>query len=96
LQGSRFSSVVVRLDDDVHILIEGYEEAEQALDGELAEVATKHLGNIGLTDAEQGGGIDLLEAAMFQDVSDPDNQFGFDQVFLGVRQAKIVEHVART
>jgi len=37
----------VGLSADLDILIEGDEEAQKALDGELAEVAAQHLGDIG-------------------------------------------------
>jgi len=43
LQGGGVFSVVVGLDDDVHVLIEGDEEAEKALHGELAEVVAQQL-----------------------------------------------------
>ena len=43
--------------DDLHVLIEGDEEAQKALHGELAEVAAQHPGDIGLACAEQGGGL---------------------------------------
>ena len=39
------------------VLIEGDEEAQKALHGELAEVAAQHPGDIGLADAEQGSGL---------------------------------------
>jgi hypothetical protein len=39
-------SVVVGLYDDLHVLIEGDEEAQKALHGELAEVAAQHFGDI--------------------------------------------------
>jgi hypothetical protein len=38
LQGGDVFSVVVGLYDDVHVVIEGDEEAQKALHGELAEV----------------------------------------------------------
>jgi hypothetical protein len=42
LQGGGVFSVVVGLYDDLHVLIEGDEEAQKALHGELAEVAAQH------------------------------------------------------
>ena len=39
---------MVGLYDDLHVLIEGDEEAQKALHGELAEVAAQHFGDIGL------------------------------------------------
>jgi hypothetical protein len=41
LQGGGVFSVVVGLYDDLHVLIEGDEEAQKALHGELAEVAAR-------------------------------------------------------
>ena len=46
LQGGGVFSVVMGLYNDVHVLIEGDEEAQKALHGELAEVAAQHLGDI--------------------------------------------------
>jgi hypothetical protein len=66
LQGGAFF-LVVGLYDDLHVLVEGDQEAQKALDGKLAEVAAQHLGDIGLADAEQGGGLDLFEAALLDD-----------------------------
>jgi len=51
LQGGSVFSVVVGLYDDLHVLIEGDEEAQRALHGELAEVAAQQFGDIGLADA---------------------------------------------
>jgi len=44
LQGGGVFSVVVGLYDDLHVLIEGDEEAQKALHGELAKVAAQQLG----------------------------------------------------
>jgi hypothetical protein len=61
LEGGGVFSVVVGLYYDLHVVIEGDEEAQQALPhGELAEVVAQHLGDIGLADAEQVGGLDAL------------------------------------
>jgi hypothetical protein len=43
LQGGGIFSVVVGLYDDLHVLIEGDEEAQKAPRGELAEVAVRGL-----------------------------------------------------
>jgi len=42
LQGGSVFSAVVGLYDDVHVVIEGDQEAQKALHGELAEVAAQH------------------------------------------------------
>jgi len=65
LQGGGVFSVVVGLYDDVHVLIEGDEEAQKALHGKLAEIAAQHLGDIGLSDAEKGGSLNLFQAVFF-------------------------------
>jgi len=85
---------VVGLYDDLHVLIEGDEEAQKALHGELAEVAAQHPGDIGLPGAEQGGGLDLFQAALFHDRIDLENQLCLDQVLFGVGQAEVFEDVA--
>ncbi len=43
LQGGGVFSVVVGLYDDLHVLIEGDEEAQKALHGELTEVAAQQI-----------------------------------------------------
>lgn len=68
LQGGGVFSVVVGL-YDVHVLIEGDEEAQKALHGELAEVAAQHPGDIGLAGAEQSGDLDLSQAGFSRIVS---------------------------
>jgi hypothetical protein len=50
-------SATVRLHDNFHILIECYQEAQQAFYGKLAELAAQHFRNIGLADSEQAGGL---------------------------------------
>jgi hypothetical protein len=94
LQGGGVFFVLVGLYDDVHVVIEGDREAQQALDGELAEVAAQHLGDIGLADSEQGSGLDLFQATLFHDPIDLENQLGLDEMFLGIGQAKVFERVA--
>jgi hypothetical protein len=53
----------MRFHDNLDILIERHQEAQQAFDGELAELAAQHLRDIGLADSEQISGFHLLEAA---------------------------------
>ena len=94
LQGGGVFSVVVGLYDDVHVLIEGDEETQKALHGELAEVAAQHLRDIGLADAEEGSGLDLFQAALFHDRIDLEDQLCLDQVLFGVGQAEVFKYVA--
>jgi hypothetical protein len=56
---------VVEFYDHLHALIEGDEEAQTALHGELPEVAPRRLGDIGLAEAQQDGALNLFEAAPF-------------------------------
>ena len=53
MQGWSVVSVTMRLYHDLHILIEGDEEAQKALNGKLPELTAQHLGYIGLADAKQ-------------------------------------------
>ena len=55
----------MRLHDNFHILVERYQEAQQAFHGKLSELTAQHLRNIGLADSEQAGGLYLFEAARF-------------------------------
>jgi hypothetical protein len=94
LQGRSVVSITVRLYDDLHILIEGYEKAQKSLNGKLPELAAQHFGYIGLTDAEQIGGLDLFQSAFFQDSVDLEHKLRLDQMFLCIGHADVLEHVA--
>ena len=65
LQRRGVVSATVRFHDDLHVLVERYQEAQKAFHGKLPELTAQHLGNIGLPDSEQPGGLYLLEAASF-------------------------------
>jgi len=65
LQGGGVVSVTVRLHDNLHILVERHQEAQQAFHEKLPELTAQHLRNIGLADSEQAGGLYLFEAAIF-------------------------------
>ena len=67
MQGRSVASVLVRLDYDLHILIERHEETQEALNGKLPELTAQHLRYIGLADAEQIGGLNLFQAAILHD-----------------------------
>jgi hypothetical protein len=56
LQGRGVVSITVWLHDNLHILVERYQEAQQAFHGKLPELTAQHLRNIGLADSEQAGG----------------------------------------
>ncbi len=65
LQGRGVVFVTVRLHDNLHVLVERHEKAQQAFHGKLPELTAQHLRNIGLADSEQAGGLYLFEAAIF-------------------------------
>jgi hypothetical protein len=65
MQGRRQLAVTRRFYHDFNVLIEGHEEAHQAVDGKRPEIAAQHFRDIGLLDAEQIGGLGLFQAALF-------------------------------
>jgi len=73
---------------------EDHEEAEKALNGELAELAAEHFGDVGLLDAEQSGGLRLFQATAFQDCMDLVDELRLDQVFFGIGDAEVFENVS--
>ncbi len=75
-------------------MAEGYEEAEKALDGKLAELAAEHFGDVGLLDAEQSGGLRLFQTTAFQDCMDLVEELRLDQVFFSIGDAEILEYVS--
>jgi hypothetical protein len=79
---------------DFHILVERHKEPQQTLNRKLPKLAAQHLGNVGLLDAEEIGGFGLLKAAPFHDRVDFVDQLRFDQMLLGIWDAKILKHVS--
>ena len=69
--------VAMRTHDDLNIVIQPYQEAEQPFNRELPELAAQHLGYIRLTDAEQRGSLGLFHAALFHDGVDFIDQLRF-------------------
>jgi hypothetical protein len=94
MQGGGIFSIAVWPYYDLYILIQRYEKAQKTLHRKLPELTTQHFRNIRLADAEQSRGLDLFQAAFFHDGVDFEDQFCFDEVFLGVRQSQILEHIA--
>ena len=45
--------------DNLDILIEPHQQAQQPFDGELAELAAQHLRHIGLADSKQFSGLNM-------------------------------------
>ena len=68
----------VRFYDDLHILIQRYQKAQQSLDGKLPELTTQHLRNIGLPNAQQAGGLNLLQPTAFHDRANFEDELRLD------------------
>src|ERR1017187_5300905 len=92
MQG-RSVAPVMRLDDDLHILIERHEKAQQALNGKLPELTAQHLGYVGLADAQQIGRLDLFQATLFHERVDLEYKLRLDEMLFRIRRAEILEHV---
>jgi hypothetical protein len=65
MQSRNVASAPVRLHHDLDILIERYEEAQEALNRKLPKFAAQHLGDVRLFDAETRGSLDLFQATLF-------------------------------
>lgn len=94
VQGRDVITATTWLYDNFYIVIQRDEKTEQPLDGELAELTSKHFGNIGLFDAEQDGGLGLFQAAAFQNPVDFEHELGLDQMFFRVRNTEVSEHIS--
>ena len=93
MQGRCALSATVGLDQDLHILIERYQKAQQAFHRELPEIAVQHLRDIGLTYAEQSGGLYLFQPASLQDSVDLEYQFSFDPMLFRIRYADVLKYI---
>jgi hypothetical protein len=67
MQGCGVVCSAVRLDNNLDILIECHQKAQQTFDRKLPEFAAEHLGDIGLFDAQQLGSFRLREATLLHD-----------------------------
>ena len=81
-------------DDDVDIAAERGEQAEQALERILAEVALQKPRHVGLGKAEQAPGLGLGDAALAHDGVDAADQLRLEQVGVGLGVAEVGEDVA--
>ena len=93
LHRRRIVPTAMRFHHNLDILIEGYQEAQQAFDGELAELAAQHLRDIWLANSEQLGSFHLLEAASFQDCVNLENQLCLNLMLLGVRHTDVLKDI---
>jgi hypothetical protein len=83
----------VWLHDDLDILIERHEEAQQPLNRKLSEFAAQHLGDVRLFDAEKISSFDLFQTTISDDCVDFENELRLDQVLLGIWQADLLKYV---
>jgi hypothetical protein len=86
----------MRFYQDFNILIERHKKTEKALHRKLPKLATQHLGDVGLADAEEVGGLDLFQAALSHERVDFENELRLDEVLVRIPQAEILEHVPAT
>jgi len=93
MQDPSVLSASVRLYDNLHILIERHQKAQQSFNRKLPELTAQHLGYIGLANAERVGGLDLFQAAVFHDRVDFEHKLRLDQMFFGIRYTDIFEHI---
>jgi hypothetical protein len=57
------------------------------------ETPCAHLGYVGLADAKEVGRLDLLQAPVFHDRFDLEDQLCLDKVLIGIRNADVFEHI---
>ncbi len=85
---------MVRLHDDLHVLIQGDEKTQKAFHGKLPELTVQHLGYIGLADTEQIGSFCLFQTAFFHESVDLVYKLRLHQMLFRIRHADILEHIA--
>jgi hypothetical protein len=71
------------LHDDLDVLSQRDEKAQEPLHGKLPEVAMQELGDIGLLHAEKLRGLDLLQAALLQQRVDFADELRLEELLLG-------------
>jgi hypothetical protein len=96
VQSGGLAPPAVRLDDDLHVLIQRDKESQKAFHGKLAELSAQHFRNIGLFDTQEITSLGLFETALFDDRVNFEDELGFDQMFLGIRNPEILEYVPAT
>jgi hypothetical protein len=79
--------------NDIDLAAERRQEAHQALDGGAAEPAVQDVGQVGLGDAQDRGCLHLAQLALGDDVLQPADKLGLQQMGLGVGPADVSEDV---
>lgn len=92
-QASGFSRSFVRspsfaprflTNNQINLVIQPIQAANQALDRKLAHAAINKLGHVRLLQSEQGGGLGLGQLAAFDDLVDFTNEFGLEKLLLRI------------
>ena len=84
----------MRLHQNLHILIERHEKTQKTFYRKLPQLASQHLGNIGLSNSEKIGRLDLFQGALFQECVNLANQLRLDEVLVRVSSGKILERAS--
>jgi hypothetical protein len=79
---------------DPHVAPERIEKAKQPIARKTVQTAVQQSRHFGLGKAQEFAGCLLGKASFLYDFQNPGSQFGFCQVLLGIRNAKIGKHVA--
>ena len=80
--------------DDVHVLAERGEAAEQPVAGETGQPSVHQRGDFRLIEPDQPGGLGLGEVPTFDRVADVDGKLGLRQFLLRFGDSEISEHIA--
>src|SRR6185295_2981547 len=80
-------------DADLDVLAKHGEQFQEACEGEFAQETTHEAGNLGLVDAEAGGGLALGEALSVEDGDDASGQLGLGQKFARLGKTEVGENI---
>ena len=93
-EGNLALSLTRGLYGDLHVLAEGGEKIHETLNGKRAGTIAHQGGNVRLLDAENLAGFSLLEAAFFDEAVDLQSKLGFQELLLGMWEAKVGKNIA--
>ena len=83
-------------ENDVYIAPQSRQEAQKPFHGVLSEAAPQQARQIGSRQPDQLCRVDLLEAALSNDLVDPRDQLGLEQMRVGIRESQVSEYVSTT
>jgi len=93
-EGNLALSLTRGLHGDLDVLAEGGEKVHETLNGKGTGAIAHQGGNVRLIDAENLAGFSLLEAAFFDEAVDLQSKLGFQELLLGMREAKVGKNIA--